>query len=614
MAKLSALRLVSLLCFAVVQTSAAVLVESINQVPHGWKSASIPHPSSSIVLQIALVQQNIHELEWRLAAVSTPDSPDYGKYLDIKEINEIFAPSNVTYTAVESWLKSHGVASYTRQGGSIWFQTTVSIANAMLTTEFKTYSDSTGTEKLRTLQYSIPEELVGHVDLISPTTYFGTTKAMRALRSQNVASVARAKYLNNPQKPSGCNQTIIHKNETYQIFHPDCLRAKYGVDGYTPSAKSGSRIGFSSFLNETSSFSDLALYEKHYGLPKQNISVFLINGATDVQPPSNKNDSEANLDVQTIVSFTHPLPVTEFVVAGIPPYIPDPALPIGDPVQNEPWLEFYEFLMSKTNEELPQVITNSYGDEEQTVPEPYAVRVCNQIGLMGLRGISILASSGDTGVGMSCVASNSTTPQFNPMFPASCPYLTTVGGTQHLDHEIAWKLSSGGFSNYFPRPWYQEEAVRTYLERYVSTETKAYYGRFANFLGRGFPDVAALSLNPDYPVIIGGELGPNGGTSASAPVVASIIALLNDARLCKGKPALGFLNPLIYQYAYKGGFRDITSGQSSGCGGNNSQTGPPPPGAGFIPGAHWNATKGWDPTTGFGVPNFKKLLSLAQSI
>jgi hypothetical protein len=36
--------------------------------------------------------------------------------------------------------------------------------------------------------------------------------------------------------------------------------------------------------------------------------------------------------------------------------------------------------------------------------------------------------------------------------------------------------------------------------------------------------------------------------------------------------------------------------------------------AGFIPGAHWNATKGWDPTTGFGTPNFKKLLSLIQSI
>ncbi|KAM0452990.1 hypothetical protein ACHAPV_009232 [Trichoderma viride] len=614
MAKLTALRLVSLLCLAAAQASAAVLVESIKQVPHGWKSASTPDPSSSIVLQIALAQHNIDELEWRLAAVSTPNSPDYGKYLDIGEIEEIFAPSNASYKAVELWLKSHGVTSYTKQAGSIWFYTTVSTANKMLSTDFKTYSDPVGIEKLRTLQYSLPDELVGHVDLISPTTYFGNNQAARSKKPNKEAIVPEEKQLAKRLSPSSCNETIIHKNQTYQIFHPDCLRAKYGVEGYTPSPKCGSRIGFGSFLNETASFSDLAQFEHEFNLPKQKLSTFLINGAIDVQPPSNKNDSEANMDVQTMLTFVHPLPITEFVVAGIPPYIPDPALPIGDPVQNEPWLEYYEFLMSKTNAELPQVIANSYGDEEQTVPQAYAVRVCNQIGLMGLRGISVIASSGDTGVGMSCVASNSTTPQFNPMFPASCPYITTVGGTQHLDHEIAWELSSGGFSNYFSRPWYQENAVRTYFERYVSTETKAYYERYANFLGRGFPDVAALSLNPDYAVIIGGELGPNGGTSAAAPVVASIIALLNDARLCAGKPALGFLNPLIYQYADKGGFTDITSGQSWGCGGNTTETGPPPPGAGVIPGAHWNATKGWDPVTGFGTPNFKKLLSLAQSI
>lgn len=80
-----------------------------------------------------------------------------------------------------------------------------------------------------------------------------------------------------------------------------------------------------------------------------------------------------------------------------------------------------------------------------------------------------------------------------------------------------------------------------------------------------------------YPVFQGGELTPSGGTSAASPIVASIIALLNDARLREGKPALGFLNPLIYQYAYQG-FTDITSGQSDGCNGNNTQTGSSLPG------------------------------------
>lgn len=75
----------------------------------------------------------------------------------------------------------------------------------------------------------------------------------------------------------------------------------------------------------------------------------------------------------------------------------------------------------------------------------------------------------------------------------------------------------------------------------------------------------------------GGELTPSGGTSAASPIMASVIALLNDARLREGKPALGFLNPLIYGFAYEG-FTDITSGQSVGCNGNNTQTDAPLPG------------------------------------
>ena len=55
-------------------------------------------------------------------------------------------------------------------------------------------------------------------------------------------------------------------------------------------------------------------------------------------------------------------------------------------------------------------------------------------------------------------------------------------------------------------------------------------------------------------------------------ITAAIIALLNDARLRAGKPALGFLNPWIYSSGYKG-FTDITGGQSDGCNGQNTQTG-----------------------------------------
>jgi tripeptidyl-peptidase-1 len=153
--------------------------------------------------------------------------------------------------------------------------------------------------------------------------------------------------------------------------------------------------------------------------------------------------------------------------------------------------------LSQTNAELPNVITNSYGDEEQTVPEDYAVRVCNLIGILGLRGISVLESAGDEGVGASCLSSDGSTAQFNPIFPATCPYITSVGGTVSFDPEVAWDGSSGGFSNYFTQPWYQNRAVSTYLNNYVSAETKAYYGQYVNFTGRGFPDVAAHSVHPE---------------------------------------------------------------------------------------------------------------------
>ena len=419
MAKLTALRLASLLSLVGAQASAAVLLEQLAQVPNGWSKVATPRQSSQLVLQVALAQQNIDQLESKLAAVSMPYSAMYGKYLDVDEVNAIFGPSKASIAAVESWLQSYGVTDYTTQGGSIWFQTNVSTANSLLSTDFKTYSDATGSTKLRTLQYSVPKSLIPHVDFVSPTTFFGTSIAARAM---NAKSAAPASNLVTSQVPDSCKGSLVFENETFPVFQPDCLRTEYNVNGYTPLASSGSKIGFGSFLNQSSSFSDLALFEKHFNFPSQNFSVVLINGGTDLpQPPPLADDGEANLDVQNIVSIAHPLPITEFITAGSPPYFPDPGEPAGTPNENEPYLPYYEFLLSKTNAELPQVISNSYGDEEQTVPQRYAVRVCNLIGLLGLRGISVLESSGDEGVGASCVATNSTTPQFNPIFPVCSP-------------------------------------------------------------------------------------------------------------------------------------------------------------------------------------------------
>lgn len=240
------------------------------------------------------------------------------------------------------------------------------------------------------------------------------------------------------------------------------------------------------------------------------------------------------------------------------------------------------------------------------------------IGQLGLRGISVLYSSGDTGVGAACKSNDGkNTTQFTPQFPSSCPWVTSVGGTQSIAPEVAWINGAGGFSNYFEQPDYQKNAIKNYLTNHISNSTLSYYNHFTNVTMRGFPDVSAHSESPDYIIVVDNQTDFAGGTSAACPTFSGIIALLNDARFKAGKSALGFLNPWLYSVGFNG-LTDIISGGSVGCNGVDSQTGVPFSFnglfSGIVPFASWNATKGWDPVTGLGVPNFEKLLKLALEL
>merc|ERR1711934_1202644 len=76
--------------------------------------------------------------------------------------------------------------------------------------------------------------------------------------------------------------------------------------------------------------------------------------------------------------------------------------------------------------------------------------------------------------------------------------------------------------------------------------------------GRATPDVSALGEG--YQVYVGGHPIAVGGTSASAPAFAGMVALLNEARLNANKPAMGFLNPFLYKNA--GAFTDVVLGSN----------------------------------------------------
>lgn len=224
------------------------------------------------------------------------------------------------------------------------------------------------------------------------------------------------------------------------------------------------------------------------------------------------------------------------------------------------------------------------------MPEKYARSVCNLFAQLGSRGVSVLFSSGDSGVGGACITNDgSNRIHFPPQFPAACPWVTSVGATTHTSPETAVSFSSGGFSDLWERPSYQNDAVSAYLE-----DLGDEWAGLFNPKGRAFPDVAAQGVN--FVIYTAGSLANLEGTSCSSPTFAGVIALLNDARLRANKPVMGFLNPWIYANGASV-LNDITTGGSKGC----SQ----------VPYASWNATKGWDPVTGLGTPNFAEMKKVA---
>ncbi|MEE6520340.1 hypothetical protein FKM82_018178, partial [Ascaphus truei] len=208
----------------------------------------------------------------------------------------------------------------------------------------------------------------------------------------------------------------------------------------------------------------------------------------------------------------------------------------------EPFLEWMMLLSNMSS--LPWVHTVSYGDDEDSLSVAFMQRINVEFMKAAARGLTVLFASGDDGAGCKEVAKGKNV--FRPSFPASSPYVTSVGGTSfknpfQVTCEVTDYISGGGFSNVFPMPDYQVSAVGRYLKAPVKLPPGSYYNRS----GRAYPDVAALSDN--YWVVTNRVPIPwVSGTSASTPVFGGVLALINDRRITKGLSPLGFLNPALY--------------------------------------------------------------------
>ena len=107
------------------------------------------------------------------------------------------------------------------------------------------------------------------------------------------------------------------------------------------------------------------------------------------------------------------------------------------------------------------------------------------------------------------------------------------------------------------------EAIASYLET-VDPEPTGPFNRSM----RGYPDVSMVGKN--YQTTIGGFTRGVSGTSASAPVVAEMIALVNAERINAGNSAVGFILPALYQNNTGSSVANgVTSGKNNCCAGQN---------------------------------------------
>jgi tripeptidyl-peptidase I len=146
-------------------------------------------------------------------------------------------------------LNSAGIKEVSTDGAYVTFQTTVGTANSLLNTVFMNFENS-GVSKIRTTQYSIPEELVDYIDLIDPTIFLGKATAAVPISTRKAKASAPPKR----SVDASCSTSIT----------PACLKELYNTVGYTPDPQSGSTIGYGSFLNQSSIYSDLLLFEQTF--------------------------------------------------------------------------------------------------------------------------------------------------------------------------------------------------------------------------------------------------------------------------------------------------------------------------------------------------------------
>jgi uncharacterized protein (TIGR03437 family) len=496
------------------------------QYDRGPVDQSMPLRYASMLLKPA------SSLERLLEDLQSPSSPDYHRWLTPEQFGERFGLSGNDRSKVAAWLRSQGLAVHDFARGGLWvtFSGTAQQVGRAFRTEFHRYQVAGESHFANSTDPSVPEALEAVVAGFNGFDDF-------APRSMIVPADA---------------EPLFNNGATHQLG-PDDFATIYNLGPLYNQGIDGSGVRVAIVGRTAVDLNDIRTFRTKFNLPAKDPEIMLYG--PDPGKLSGNELLEANLDLQWAGAVARNATIV-FVYAGS----------VNTAVQYA------------VDQKAGQVMSMSFGQCEQF--GGLAMRAIAQ--QANAQGMTFLVSSGDGGAA-TCDWQYSPTPQASKgatvSFPASLPEVTAVGGTEFSDaassrYWAATNNANGGSAlSYIPEITWNQSAARNALVGGGGGASAIFQKPFWQ-TGPGVPDDHARDL-PDislsasthdaYYVVSNGAATAVGGTSASSPAFAGIVALLNQYLVRTNviaQPGLGNINPVLYRMAQSSpdAFHDVVDG------------------------------------------------------
>lgn len=565
---------------------------------HDFESLGRAETEEQITLSFGVKLKNVEKLYQALNEVSDPSSENFGKHWTYDQVSELTSNSEGTQKVVKhllNFVKDKNQVKASKDGTFVRVKTNIKTAEKILSSEFQTFkSNHTGELLTRTLDFELPTELSEVIDYVFPTIQFPSTLGKRSV------IVSQPNLINPQVVQPGQQEQEQHQQRWSDFMTPNLLQTFYNISTKVVTNPRATQSVFAAAQGFSST--DLNKFQKKFGLRKTPVQSIV--GTNDPNLCSSYLNMgtclEGSLDVQ---------------------YIMATAQKAGTTFWSTPVINFANWIEEVSSSSNPPLVHSiSYGLAETHVDRSEQERFSQEAARLGLRGVTIVAASGDDGVSLYGARDDPGLCGFRVPFPANVPYVLSVGATMGPEsgssQEIACSAdkgsiitTGGGFSTIFSRPDYQNSHVQNYLSN-SQRIVPAYFPSLSMFNsnGRAIPDVAIAGNN--FHVVIAGNSYQVSGTSASAPVFAGILTLANNERLNRGKSSLGFVNPVLYSLfnSQPSLFNDITSGDNR-CAARPYSGGPP-----VCCSQGFSCASGWDPVTGLGSVNVGRLVEALAAL